>query len=76
MVKDLHKEKLEQEKKQKDKELLIEELQRTVKMLEKKVRARETWPFIREQLPLNMVSHADPEQQRSSRIIDLTRPEP
>jgi len=37
MVKDLHKEKLEQEKKQKDKELLIEELQRTVKMLEKKV---------------------------------------
>jgi len=37
----LHRERLEQEKKQKDQEQLIEELQRTVKMLEKKERAQE-----------------------------------
>ena len=37
----LHRERLEQEKKQKDQEQLIEELQRRVKMLEKKERAQE-----------------------------------
>jgi hypothetical protein len=40
-VKLLHRERLEQEKKQKDQEELIEKLQSTVKMLEKKQRAQE-----------------------------------